>query len=80
LNERGAGLVENRCGSAFGRSAVEGWLRRIGHVELDAPGYVLAAKIGGKLQRAVDPGGDASREDPVSVDDDAFVDLIRDAD
>jgi hypothetical protein len=32
------------------------------------------------LQRAVDPGGDASREDPVSVDDDAFVDLIRDAD
>jgi hypothetical protein len=41
---------------------------------LDSPRGVVAAQLGGEAQGAVDSCGDAGGKDPVSVQDDPFVD------
>ena len=56
---RSARLIQYRGRRRLGRTTVQGRFRRVGHMKLDRLCDVMAAELGGRLQGAVDTGGNA---------------------
>ena len=57
----------------LGRSALEGRLGRVGHVELDHLSRLLAAQMGSDSQGSVDAGGDHGGKHPITIQHDTFI-------